>query len=192
MLDSSKEQLIIKTAQELFARFGFKKTTMDEIAQKAHIGKSTIYHYFESKEELFRTIVEKESHILFQKIEEAVSKAPGAQEKLRAYVITRMQHLKEMANFYSVLSEEYLEHYAFIEKVRQQDFQRETEMVRAILKEGVEAGIFYVEDIPLTGFAIITALKGLEYPFAVSVELPDIQKQVDILLKVLFNGVLIR
>ncbi|MBC8461550.1 MAG: helix-turn-helix transcriptional regulator [Deltaproteobacteria bacterium] len=47
-----KEELIIKTAQELFARFGFNKTTVDEIAQKAHIGKSTIYHYFESKEEL--------------------------------------------------------------------------------------------------------------------------------------------
>lgn len=187
-----KEELIIKTAQELFARFGFNKTTVDEIAQKAHIGKSTIYHYFESKEELFRTVVEKESHLLFQKIKEAVSKAPGAQEKLRAYVITRMRHLKEMANFYSALSEEYLEHYSFIEKARKQDFILETEMVQAILKEGVEAGIFYVEDIALTGFAIIAALKGLEYPWAVSIELPYIQKQIDILLKVLFNGLLVR
>ena len=187
-----KKELIIKTAQELFARFGFNKTTVDEIAQKAHIGKSTIYHYFESKEELFRTVVEKESHILFQKIREAVNKAQRPQEKLRAYVITRMRHLKEMANFYSALSEEYLEHYSFIEKARQQDFQRETETVQAILKEGVEKSIFYVEDIALTGFAIIAALKGLEYPWAMSVELPDIQKQNDILLKVLFNGVLVR
>ncbi|MBC8461549.1 MAG: hypothetical protein H8D67_26540 [Deltaproteobacteria bacterium] len=61
-----------------------------------------------------------------------------------------------------------------------------------ILREGVKAGIFYVEDIALTGFAIIAALKGLEYPWAVSVELPHIQKQNDILLKVLFNGVLVR
>ena len=46
-------ELIITVASDIFTRFGFRKTTMDEIASALHKGKSSIYHYFESKEELF-------------------------------------------------------------------------------------------------------------------------------------------
>lgn len=185
----SKEALILETAQKLFARFGFNKTTVDEIARAAHIGKSTIYHYFKSKEDIFRAVVEKESDILSRKIREAVNRVQSPQEKLRAYILTRMRHLKELANFYSALKDEYLEHYSFIERAREQDFQRETGMVTAILKEGVDAGVFCVEDMDLTAFALITALKGLEYPWTIAVDMPDIEKNIDVLLNALFYGI---
>ena len=59
---------IVEKAQALFARFGFRKTTMDEIAQAAHKGKSTIYHYFQNKEEIFRAVVEKEANELKKRL----------------------------------------------------------------------------------------------------------------------------
>ncbi|HBR34566.1 MAG TPA: TetR family transcriptional regulator, partial [Firmicutes bacterium] len=43
------ETRIVEKAQAIFARYGFRKTTMDEIAKATHKGKSGFYHYFPSK-----------------------------------------------------------------------------------------------------------------------------------------------
>ena len=44
---------IIKAAAKRFARHGLNKTTLDEVARDIRIGKATIYHYFQSKDDLF-------------------------------------------------------------------------------------------------------------------------------------------
>jgi len=187
-MKNSKFELIINVAQKLFAQFGFKKTTVDEIADSAHITKSSIYHYFSSKEDIFRKVVEKESRIWSQKIKQAITKASIPQEKLRAYIVTRTKYLNQLANFYSALKQEYLEHYSFIERIRKKDLQGEIEIVKAILKKGVDEKVFQVQDLELTAFAIVTALKGLEYPWTMEMPMPDIEERIDLLLRVLFNG----
>lgn len=187
-MKNSKFELIINVAQKLFAQFGFKKTTVDEIADLAHITKSSIYHYFSSKEDIFRKVVEKESRIWSQKIKQAITKASIPQEKLRAYIVTRTKYLNQLANFYSALKQEYLEHYSFIERIRKKDLQGEIEIVKAILKKGVDEKVFQVQDLELTAFAIVTALKGLEYSWTMGMPMPDIEKRIDLLLRVLFNG----
>jgi len=52
MANERKHQ-IIRAAVKRFARHGHGKTTLEEIARDIRIGKATIYHYFESKDELF-------------------------------------------------------------------------------------------------------------------------------------------
>jgi len=54
--DSVREG-IIRSAQELFRKYGYHKTSVNEIARKAKIAKATIYKYFESKEVLLHTIL---------------------------------------------------------------------------------------------------------------------------------------
>jgi AcrR family transcriptional regulator len=49
---------IIKTALSLFLEKGYKATTMSELVKKAGLTKGAFYHYFESKELLFRAAVE--------------------------------------------------------------------------------------------------------------------------------------
>ena len=141
-MKNSKSELILNVAQKLFAQYGFKKTTLDEIARSAHITKSSIYYYFDSKEDIFRAVLEKENRLWSQKIREVISKANTPQEKLRAYVVTKMKHLSQLVNFYSALKEEYLEHYSFIERIRKKNLQEEIKIVRAILKEGAKREFF--------------------------------------------------
>ena len=50
---NERKQQIIRAAVKRFARHGHGKTTLEEIARDIRIGKATIYHYFESKDELF-------------------------------------------------------------------------------------------------------------------------------------------
>jgi AcrR family transcriptional regulator len=58
---NERKQQIIRAAAKRFARHGMGKTTLDEIARDIRIGKATIYHYFESKDELFSVSVKWEA-----------------------------------------------------------------------------------------------------------------------------------
>ena len=60
---------IVGIASEVFAKFGFKKTTVDDIAQALRKGKSSIYYYFSSKEDIFKAVVDKEADALREKID---------------------------------------------------------------------------------------------------------------------------
>ena len=55
-IDKIKES-IVRAAQDLFRKYGYHKTSVNEIAKKAKIAKATIYKYFESKEVLLHSIL---------------------------------------------------------------------------------------------------------------------------------------
>ncbi|MDN3014618.1 TetR/AcrR family transcriptional regulator [Paenibacillus sp. BSR1-1] len=52
-----RRQNIIDAATHSFSIFGYKATTMDQVAKLANVGKGTIYNFFESKEELLDEII---------------------------------------------------------------------------------------------------------------------------------------
>ncbi len=183
---------IVEKAQDLFARFGFRKTTMDEIAQAARKGKSSIYHYFQNKEEIFRAVVEKEANELKKAISQAVARETDPRAQLRAYVLTRMHALKNLANLYSAFRDDYIESYGFIERLRVGYDEFERSVISRILQAGVERGEFVIEDVGLMAYVIVVAFKGLEYPWAVAQDIAKIEENIDTLLHVLFYGLLKR
>ena len=191
-MKEEKKKIITIVAQKIFSKYGFLKTTVDDIARAARIGKASIYHYFRSKEELFEKVVEKEYHLLIKKIEYAINKESDPKKKIKVYIINRMKYLNELANVYSALKDEYLEHYAFTEKIREKHFYKEMEIMKAILEEGIKREIFEIDDIGLTTFTILTALKGLEYPWITNTPTPEIEENLEKLLEILFNGIIKR
>jgi TetR/AcrR family transcriptional regulator len=52
-----RRQLILEAASKSFTLFGYKATTMDQVAKLANVGKGTIYTFFKNKEELFDEII---------------------------------------------------------------------------------------------------------------------------------------
>jgi len=52
-----RRELIVEAASRSFALFGYKATTMDQVARIANVGKGTIYNFFSNKEELFQEIL---------------------------------------------------------------------------------------------------------------------------------------
>lgn len=193
MLDKDEvKEAIVNVARHIFSRFGFRKTTMDEIAIASKKGKSSIYYYFAGKEEIFQAVVEKEALILRKELVSAINLADSPANKLKAHVLTRMRTMKKLANFYSAIQDDYLSHLDFIEKIRKKYDQEEIQMMENILKEGVQNHIFEIEDTSLAAIAIVTALKGMEIPLFWGDEEQDIEHRLDHLINILFNGVLKR
>ncbi len=65
---------ILKIAREIFSKYGFKKTTLDDIANAVRKGKSSLYYYFESKEDLFQAVIMKEVDILGHELEIVINR----------------------------------------------------------------------------------------------------------------------
>jgi len=182
-------ETIIEAAREIFARFGFRKATMDEIARTARKGKSSLYHYFKSKEEVFQAVIEQEAAEVMAEIFRAVQQEKKPQEKLRAYVITRMQAFKRVANLFTAFKDEYLESYGFIERMRKSYDRYEIETITSILQNGIKNGVFAVNNLELTAYAIFTAAKGLEYSWALEPNTGKIETNIKSLLDILFHGI---
>lgn len=191
MKEDKKERILV-TAEKIFARFGMKKTTMDEIAREVHIGKSTLYYYFESKEQIFAEVIHKDSRRLQQKLNEAVAAGTTPQEKLRNYVLARMKHLHDLGSYYSTITDEYLEQYAFVEKARREFFEFEIMSLQMILEEGTKTGVFSVGDESIVARNLAIALKGLEYPLLILENDVDYLKETDMILDILFKGIEVR
>ncbi|MDF2671361.1 MAG: transcriptional regulator, TetR family [Paenibacillus sp.] len=54
-----RKACIVEAAEKSFTLFGYKATTMDQVAKIANVGKGTIYTFFTNKEELFDEIMRK-------------------------------------------------------------------------------------------------------------------------------------
>jgi AcrR family transcriptional regulator len=80
-LEPQKEK-IADTFLRHFSHFGFRKTSVDQVARELKISKKTIYQYFDTKEKIFYYIVHRIALDYCQKMETDLEKLPSVREKL--------------------------------------------------------------------------------------------------------------
>ena len=85
--DPVKRQKILDGAQSVFLRMGFDAASMNDITREAGVSKSTIYVYFESKDELFEILCEQHRSALFSQVSAINGEALSNRESLIAYGI---------------------------------------------------------------------------------------------------------
>jgi AcrR family transcriptional regulator len=190
MMRTNKKDLIVKTAQILFGRFGWHKTTVDDIARRARIGKGTIYHYFESKEQIFAEVVERENQFLREKIRESINRVESPREKLKSYILTKLKYTKELANIPTILNkDDYLDYLPFMEIARRKNYEEEIRIVREVLELGIDTGSFRIEDINLATLVVVSFLKGLEISWNIEWVPFDLKREVDVFLTMFLEGI---
>ncbi len=187
---NKKREKIIETATKIFSKFGIKKSTMDEIAKKIRMGKSTIYHYFKSKEDIFLAVAKRESDILKKSLLEAIKNVDSPQEKFRAYAKTRMKYLKELRNYYATLTDEYLSMYSFTEEMRKDFRNFEFNILKSIFIEGNQKGVFDIKNPDIIAETIIIVFKGFEYQFITHETNLEVENNFDVLIEIFFNGIM--
>ncbi|MCK5693586.1 MAG: TetR/AcrR family transcriptional regulator [Bacteroidales bacterium] len=184
---------IVGIARRIFTRYGFRKTTMEEIASASQMGKSSVYYYFKSKEDIFRAVVEFEAIMLKERLNRIISKDNSPTERLKAYILFRLHHVRTLENFYAALNEETLSHMGFILEIRRNFEIKEQELVSKILEEGMEQGVFQLSSSKIGAIAISTMMKGLEVPLLLDeAHKTDREELLDDLIRVLLYGILKR
>ena len=158
---------ILSVADKLFSRFGFHKTSMDEIAKIARKAKGSLYYHFKSKEDLFTEVVSKEIKSLkLQLSSVADDNDLPADIKIKTYLIKRMEILNEAANYHETIKADFFEHFDFIDDLRNDLDTWEKAKLKKIIQEGIETKKFAdTKNIDVLLDVFIMVLKGLEIPF---------------------------
>lgn len=97
---------ILHQAQKLFQQFGLKKTTMDDIATACGKAKSTLYHYFKNKEEVFDAVILMEIVHLRRHVKSKVEEEKTMVEKIMTYTLEFYREVFQRANLYRIISQE--------------------------------------------------------------------------------------
>ena len=183
---------ILKTAREIFSKYGFKKTTLDDIANAVRKGKSSLYYYFDSKEDLFQAVIIKEVDILARELEIVINRNTDPIDKLRDYILTKLTTFRSLANFYHALEND-VTAIGFIDDIKRKYEQDEIRMIKRILIEGVRKNEFEIYDFSLAATGITMAIKGLEMPLtAGAYGTVNLESSVDIILKIICYGIMKR
>ncbi len=180
---------IVSVAEKLFGRFGFQKTSMDEIAKIARKAKGSLYYHFSSKEDLFREVIQIEIDEVKLKLSAIVNNSElSAEGKLKIYVLTRLELFQHATNYHETLNPGEIDHFDFLEDIRLDFDSWEKERFTAIINEGMARGEFHVEmDAEVLSEMFIMIVKGLEIPFYIQGKyeqyLPHIEEMIKMLLK---------
>ena len=181
---------IITTSGQIFSRYGFRKTTMDEIASALKMGKSSVYYYFQGKEEIFEAVVLYEANMLRNELTRAIKSVDSPVDKMRNYVFVRMKAFEKLSNYYNAIFDKNLDHFDFIEAIREKYDREELAILRLILYDGARKKVFSVKNSEYTALAVQTTLKGLEVPLFWKKRELNLEERLTAILDVLFNGIL--
>jgi AcrR family transcriptional regulator len=97
---------IVDAARSIFARKGFARGIMDEIAKEAGIAKGTIYLYFRSKKEIYKAVMDRDMEFLNKITLERMDAALNLEGKIRAFTLARLENGEARKEFFRIMDSE--------------------------------------------------------------------------------------
>ena len=192
--DNTRKQLL-DAARRIFARKGIERTTMNDIAVTSGKGRRTLYMYFKNKEEISALVIENEMERLYDMLDAVDAKKLSADEKLMMFLYMRLDAFKETVTRNGSLRANFFHDSWNVAKVRKRYNLQEIALIKKILTNGIEEGVFDIPDIAGTTLIIHYALKGLEVPYIRGLlgDFPTLFSQrKDSVRRLIFDGIIIK
>jgi AcrR family transcriptional regulator len=179
---------ILKAAERMFQKWGSNKTTMEDIAREAGKGKSTLYYYYQSKEEIFDAVVIVEFEKILQKAKELAQETETAKERLIKYIVESINQMKNRISAYTIIREEIKRNQNFIRKLRDMFQAKEEKYIREILEFGLKNKEFtFIRKSEVTTAA--KTITGMMHALELYLLLEnDDTAQIDIAARFIANG----
>jgi AcrR family transcriptional regulator len=155
---------IREKATQVFLKYGYKKTTIEDIGKACGLGKAALYYYYSGKEDLFAEIVRAASEQVLAKMQAAVDATDDPRARFLGLVKTRMQAIRE-AFLGTAVAEELDELLPAAHLLRRDYFEKEVQLVQRVLADGVRRRVFRQLEPHAVASLIMTAMKGLELHF---------------------------
>ena len=159
---------ILDAAEALFARRGFAGVGLREVAEAAGLGKSSLFHHFKSKAELYAAVAGRILQIFDQKLMAALAAGGDPLERFDRWTDGLMETFAQHPTSARLLLRSLFEDDDLTgasEEERQADetMRHVLKSLAALLKEGMQVGLFRAASIPHT----LQSLMGLiVYHFA--------------------------
>jgi AcrR family transcriptional regulator len=189
---------ILDAARALFVDKGFGATTMQDIADRAELGRRTLYLYFKTKDEIVNSIAQDIIRELSRLVREASARRGNGRERMDSVAESFVQYYKSRpADFLLILNTDFNESrgtQAGGGRQRVDDFIHSlTELLTDILDAGLEDGTLRSSGAPtsLTARTMIISILGTLKTLALyPVEEREREAQLVLLIKMITNSVI--
>ena len=177
---------IFDASVNLFLTQGFRETSMREIADAAKMGKSSLYDYFKTKDNILLWAVEDELMDLTSEAQKIANQPRPALERLRMIMRRHLEFLVERKEFYVKFSFE-VQRLAMESQQRIQD-KRHTyqDLIRWLVDEGIQEGSVRPVDSLLVARTLITILSPTVFT---SRPTGTPQEMLETVFDILLNGI---
>ncbi len=162
-MNNDIKNLILDKAKERSERFGFKKTTMDEISKDCGISKKTIYDHFADKEDMFRCLVIREAQSVIQLLFSQIEELSNPIDKTKCLVHNAITFFNQEHFMSKVLTEEEMELALTNKSYKDIIEEHVISLIAEIIREGKQQGVFREVDEELTAYAGYKLFQAFSY-----------------------------
>lgn len=188
--EKMKQQILV-AAKSVFIKYGYNKVSMDDIAKALGKSRSTLYHYFKNKKEVFELIAFTEFKHIMQLAEQEVIKGKSIQDNLIDYYSKKADCANELLVAYSSLAEEIKAHEDVFYEISKMQVEAEASVLRRILEwaiEQKEINTSKERDISFLSRVLTTALRSFEQEVFLQNKFSTFKVNLSMLVEILCKG----
>lgn len=178
------ESRILASAREQFIRFGYKKTSLDDIVRQVRISKGTIYNYFKNKEALFKCVAEVELQAIYDQLTEEIAAEPNPLNQLKCYASTKIAYLRKYFQNNISVFKELKEAHGHIGTDRSQELW----ILQNILENGQRQQQFSLRSPQKVAKLMVLLLERFDVRWT-QMPFEDAKTEIDAMFDLLFEGI---
>ncbi|MCI0415743.1 TetR/AcrR family transcriptional regulator [bacterium] len=171
--------LILDGVDHLLAKYGYKKMTMEDLAQQVGIGKGTIYLHFPSKQGVTLSHIDRIVERLLVQLRWIAEGESAPEEKLKKMLITRVLfRFDSVRNYSQSLNDLLASLRGSLMSRRETHFAKEASVLEEVLQEGKKNGRFQFSDVNPVAQGFIWATNSL-LPYSLTTRELGKRKEVE-------------
>jgi AcrR family transcriptional regulator len=153
---------VLDAAMRLMEGHGYKKMTMEAIAHEAGIGKATIYGYFDNKEDVALSVIQRYQETVKAHWREITAENGSPDWRLRRMLVTLVLSGFDKAQRYRQSMDDTLASLRHVILRRRFQYHGElAELLAVVLRHGCDEGLFLCPNVQVSAQALITCVSGL-------------------------------
>lgn len=190
MRNKLDEQVILEAALKVFSRYGYKKSTLEDIANELSMTNTAMYAYVASKRELYERTVAYVMKRWQGGVQQAVAERTTAQEKMAALCESALYYLAQDGEFCALLKNDPSIFPMFPTVDPYEEINRDSvHMIERILLFGQETGEFRLVDAPAVSEVLFSIYKNFIIHTYINSEEDYTSRYLPITMELILSGI---
>ncbi len=196
-MKDDKHERIKRAAAECLARFGYEKTTLEDIARRVGLNKTSLYYYFQSKEAIFTEVVVQEAQMFISALQTKIESVTGCRRRILAYLTERLLYYRQVVNLHNLSRDTLNRVQPAFKALYQSVLEREIAFIEQILEQGIQDGEIRDCHAGRLAQAIMTVADALKHtaccqteePWPSEIDYSAIESDLNLVVGLIMDGI---
>ncbi len=193
---NARRNEILEAGLQLFAEKDFHEVTVDEIAERVGLSKGTLYLYFKNKDDLFFSIIQEKTDMLYQRLNATIEGDKPFTECLKNFVYTFLTFFEEHKPYFKIVHSERSradtnDHYR-LHQIGMKFFQMFIDIIDDLIKIGQRQKIVRGIESSVLTKGLRGILNSFTFQRVFQGNSESIEKETEQILDLFLNGVMIK